>query len=312
MEASFKNMYESAIRPNALRFRLKGRSYDLRHLFSGVESWQPLRRERVTRREWHNHPVYHVVLYTRGHGHMDLDGAERPFEPGLLVLTSPGQLHKFGPHEDCGCEVEYRNFSFDLADRDGRVSESPFKDLLEELWGRPVRNFKSAQTLTAERLREFLAALDAAMGLQLQHEEFPGPEAAGAVLSLLGKLFKVSSDGGEGSQAAPDERLLKAKSLVERDTRGRLGVEALAKAAGLSRAHFIRAFKANFGETPKRLSRKLRLERAKGMLACGAMGEKSIAAETGFCDEFHLSKLFKAEYGETPSKFRRKAMQGRS
>jgi AraC-like DNA-binding protein len=315
MEANIINMYKNAQYPKALRVWLGSEGFDLRHLFSGVERWSPKRNARPAKREEHSHAVYHAVLYTCGSGSFNLDGRALAFEPGLLALCPPGMPHKFGPHEDCGGEVEYRNFTFELRSPDGEASEAPFEELLEGLWGRKPAFFQTARKLSGAQLGEFAAAMDAAIALRLTNEKIPDFDEAPAVLALLGKIFKISENPWrpkEGVKAsAPDERLLKAKSLLERDALGRLSAGSLAKAAGMSLSHFLRAYKRLFGESPMRQARRLRLEKARELLAGSSLGEKAIAGRTGFCDQFHLAKLFKAEYGECPSAFRRRAAAGR-
>src|ERR1700709_1770480 len=49
----------------------------------------------------------------------------------------------------------------------------------------------------------------------------------------------------------PARHLLRAKDLADARYAEPLGVDDLAKAAGLSRAHFSREFRAAFGETPR-------------------------------------------------------------
>ncbi len=303
-------MDENAIKPQALSLLWKGRSYRLRHLFSGVQRWEPAPPGRKTesRRE-HSHPVYHVVLYTEGRGRFNFAGRELPFEPGLLSLTSPGAPHKFGPHEDCGCPVEYRNFTFDMVDSEGIPLEIPFHMLLSAYAGFEHCPEDAPIALSPQELRMLLAALDGALALRLPGETLAGLEAAPAVMGLLAALSSLLRTE-HGAAATADSRLLKAKSLLERDFKGRLEASALAKAAGLSKAHFLRAFKAAFGSSPMRFGRRLRLERAKELLAEGG-GVKAVAFETGFCDEFHFANAFRREFGEPPSAFRKRARSGR-
>lgn len=60
--------------------------------------------------------------------------------------------------------------------------------------------------------------------------------------------------------------LLRAKDLADARYFEDLGVDDLARAAGLSRAHFSRAFRAAFGEPPHAYLLTRRLERAAALL----------------------------------------------
>jgi len=220
----------------------------------------------------------------------------------------------FGEHEDCGCVVEYRHFTFEMVDSAGRPAHAPFAKLLSCLWGENEERIDvSPKKLEGASFKDFLQTMDMAISLKLPHGDFPGPLAAPEVLRLLGRLMAISRiEERHEDSLLPDERLLKAKSIIEGDQKGELSIDSLAKRVGMSRTHFMRSFRNAFGDTPMHFSRSLRLARARDLFAEGWLKERTIAAETGFCDEFHLSKQFKAEYGETPSAFRRRIGIGRT
>src|SRR6202158_2782143 len=66
--------------------------------------------------------------------------------------------------------------------------------------------------------------------------------------------------------AAPARHLLRAKDLADARYFEPLGVDDLARAAGLSRAHFSREFRRTFGESPHSYLLTRRLERATALL----------------------------------------------
>src|SRR3954471_19772064 len=71
----------------------------------------------------------------------------------------------------------------------------------------------------------------------------------------------------EGMAHVPAARhLLRAKDLADARYAEPLDVDALARAAGLSRAHFSRAFREKFGHPPPPYLPTRRLERASALL----------------------------------------------
>ncbi len=56
--------------------------------------------------------------------------------------------------------------------------------------------------------------------------------------------------------------LRRARDRIDRDYADPIDIPALAAAAGYSREHFIRAFRAAYGETPERYRTRRRVERA--------------------------------------------------
>ena len=87
----------------------------------------------------------------------------------------------------------------------------------------------------------------------------------------------------------PARHLLRAKDLVDARYRKPLDVQALARAAKLSPAHFSREFRRAFGETPHQYLLTRRLERAAALLRntdwsvadiCFSVGLKSLGSFT--------------------------------
>jgi AraC family transcriptional regulator len=81
----------------------------------------------------------------------------------------------------------------------------------------------------------------------------------------------------------------------------RLSVSALAKVAGLSDAHFARAFRATFGEPPHKLVLRWRLERAAKLVARKGVGLAEAAVAVGFCDQAHFTNATRRHFGATPA-----------
>lgn len=93
--------------------------------------------------------------------------------------------------------------------------------------------------------------------------------------------------------------------LIDAKLDARLSIDTLAREAGMSPAHFARAFKQTLGRPPHRFLMSRRLERARHMLEeCGA-APSDVAARSGFADQAHLTRLFKREFGVTPGELTR-------
>src|ERR1700760_4559228 len=99
--------------------------------------------------------------------------------------------------------------------------------------------------------------------------------------------------------APPARHLLRAKDLADARYAEAIGVEEMAAAAGLSRAHFSREFRRAFGESPYAYLLTRRLERAAALLRgtdhsvadiCMAVGLQSVGSfTTTFTRTFGLS-----------------------
>ena len=88
--------------------------------------------------------------------------------------------------------------------------------------------------------------------------------------------------------------------LIDAQLDGHLSIETLAREAGLSPAHFARAFKQTLGAAPHRFLLSRRLARARWLIErCGAQ-LSDVAARSGFADQAHFTRHFKREFGITP------------
>ncbi len=85
---------------------------------------------------------------------------------------------------------------------------------------------------------------------------------------------------------------------------GGVRCEDLAALVGLSRAHFMRLFKATTGMTAHAFVEQLRLQKAQSLLATSKMPLKQIAAHLGFSTPASFSLAFRRLTGLTPGSYR--------
>jgi transcriptional regulator GlxA family with amidase domain len=101
-----------------------------------------------------------------------------------------------------------------------------------------------------------------------------------------------------------NRRLLRARDAMDRAFAEPLDVAALARVASLSQAHFIRSFRATFGETPHRYLQRRRVERSMFLLRETDRSVTDICFTIGFTSLGTLSRTFREIVGETPSEYR--------
>ena len=98
--------------------------------------------------------------------------------------------------------------------------------------------------------------------------------------------------------------LLKAKDLADARYREPLDVNDMAHAAGLSRAHFSREFRAAFGESPHSYLLTRRMERAAALLRNTDRSVAEICLDVGLTSVGSFTTSFKRTYGMTPTEYR--------
>jgi transcriptional regulator GlxA family with amidase domain len=102
-----------------------------------------------------------------------------------------------------------------------------------------------------------------------------------------------------------NRRLLRARDAMDRTYDQPLDIPTLAAIAYVSEAHFIRIFRATFGETPHRYLQRRRVERATFLLRETDRSVTDICLDVGFTSLGTFSRTFRDIIGTSPSEYRR-------
>jgi AraC-like DNA-binding protein len=100
---------------------------------------------------------------------------------------------------------------------------------------------------------------------------------------------------------------VRARDAMDRDYAKPLDIASLARIAHVSEAHFIRTFRATFGETPHRYLQRRRVERAMFLLRETEREVSEICLDVGFTSLGTFGRTFRAIVGESPTTYRRRA-----
>jgi AraC family transcriptional regulator len=158
---------------------------------------------------------------------------------------------------------------------------------------------------SSERVRLVITLLDKAV-----RELQPSGVAHGTLLEAA-SLLRQQVDP-QGRTRAPDERrrllawqVRKVRDYIDSHITGPVLVADLCALIGRSEAHFSRAFKRTFGESPHAFVIRRRLELAAQYMLQTDASLSDIALRCGFTDQAHLCKHFRRSTGQTPAAWRR-------
>jgi AraC-like DNA-binding protein len=101
-----------------------------------------------------------------------------------------------------------------------------------------------------------------------------------------------------------NRRMLRARDAMDRAYAEPLDVRTVAAVAHVSEAHFIRTFRAVFGETPHRYLQRRRVERSMFLLRETDRSVTDVCLDVGFTSLGTFSRTFREIVGETPSGYR--------
>lgn len=137
-------------------------------------------------------------------------------------------------------------------------------------------------------------------------------ETAKALLTRAASLLRVEMD----RQASPPERqtgrgglaawqIRRLIMFVEARLDRPILIAELSGIAKLSKAHFCRAFKRTFNESPHSYVVRRRLAKAKSLMVTSERPLSEIALHCGFADQAHLCRLFRRHHEQSPAAWRR-------
>jgi AraC-like DNA-binding protein len=105
-----------------------------------------------------------------------------------------------------------------------------------------------------------------------------------------------------------NRRMLRARDAMDRAYAQPLDLTFLSRLANVSEAHFIRTFKATFGETPHRYLQRRRVERAMFLLRETGRSVTDICLDVGFGSLGTFSRTFADIVGDTPTEYRNRKL----
>lgn len=247
----------------------------------------------------HSHDVFSLVAYDAGAQAMHLQGRHVVASTGSLLAIAPGEMHE-GRAADSAVGWAYRILY---------VPPALLTRAAEEV-GAPdgtLPGFASPMLQDAELLTSFTVTFDAlkdGAATRLEREE----RLLGLLVTLLRRHAGLPHHGRRAPACTPGVR--RARELLEADPARNITLEELARVAGLSSWHLVRAFHRQLGQTPQVYQRSLRLRRAQELLA-GPLPMAEVALACGFTDQSHLIKHFGRTLGVTPGAYRAAARAGR-
>ena len=165
-------------------------------------------------------------------------------------------------------------------------------------------------TITLGRSQDWvhhvISLLDAAI-----HQLYPKEKTAHGTLLKAASLLRQQIDppvlqevlDGRGRLLAWQVR--KVRDYIDSHITGSVLVADLCALFQRSEAHFSRAFKRTFGESPHAFIVRRRVEFAARYMLSTDASLSDIALRCGFSDQAHLSKHFRQAAGQTPAAWRR-------
>jgi AraC-like DNA-binding protein len=210
---------------------------------------------------------------------------------GNTVLINPGVAHACNP--DLGQRWSYRMLFIDAAWL-GHIQA----DVQADMQGNTDAGFMPFTASSSRTLGSYRAFHQLFQVLEDNVDALAADEALLLLLARHGAPQRQRSI----LPSAPGRPLLRAKELILDQLCEPLRLEQIADAAGLSRYHLVRSFKAAYGQTPHAFLLDQRINRGKQLLKRGHT-LVHVAQTLGFADQSHFQRHFKHRHAVTPGAY---------
>jgi AraC-like DNA-binding protein len=153
------------------------------------------------------------------------------------------------------------------------------------------------------------------LAMDLAADMMARPEARGAHEAALSDLMiavierftpwrSFPASIRETNARLGDWRIRRIAASMRAETRRGTGLDAFAREAGLSRAHFFRLFESTIGVPPKVYLNVVRMERAVDAVLNQSKSVCDISQQLGFAEPAHFTRFFRNHAGVSPREFR--------
>jgi len=197
---------------------------------------------------------------------------------GLLVL--PFQFHDY--LQPAAEKLTWLFVTFDLADAGA----------LEPLRFRPFALSPAVRRLAADLVRSYLDPKEAELTTMI-------------LALLLARIRRADPIRRRRRAPAAAPGLIMQVNQLAQGKAGMPGVKELARSLHISPSHLRACFRASCGVSLGRHLRRLRMEKACGLLRLSPHRVSEIAEQCGFHSIFSFSRAFRTAYGLSPLAYRR-------
>jgi AraC-like DNA-binding protein len=220
-----------------------------------------------------------LIVPLKGTVTMCVDDREFKLGPPQALLVLPFQFHHYLPGEQGSLQWLFITFEY-------LAIES-----LQGLRFQPFRVTPEIRALITEILKAYLTKST--------------PDLALLTLAVLLARLRLLKPAERPVPLATTPSFLSQVSLLVLRDGAALSVKEIARNLGISTAHLRARFRASCGISIGRHLRRLRLERACGLLRMSQARVSEIGEQCGFNSVFSFSRAFHTTFGVSPMQYRK-------
>ncbi|NSW90495.1 MAG: helix-turn-helix domain-containing protein [Firmicutes bacterium] len=255
--------------------------------------------------EPNRHEFFEMVYIKKGNAVFEISGKVADIGPNSIIIIKPRQPHKFIVKSKGGCEFIVFNFKFENR-VNNEVAEISLEDFLNFLRGKETGPFI---TLKVNAKNDIIILLDRILTEKKNNDigsEFLNYLLMLELFVLISRALKMEWENSiKGKSNKLNEVIQAAVNFINNNYERDISLKDISKYVFLSQSYFARAFKEIKGVSPINYLIKVRVERAKELLAGTSRKVGDIAISVGFSNQQRFNEIFKKYTGMTPLQYRK-------
>lgn len=255
------------------------------------------------------HDFFEMVYMKKGKMIFEISGQPVDMGPNDIIIIKPNQYHKFIVKSEPGCEFIVLSFKFENK-INGEYSEVSLEDFLNFVSNKETGPFI---TLKVSQKNEIITLLDRILKERESNEvdsEFLNYLLILELFVYVSRALKMEWENSIKDQSPKLKELIQiAVNFIHNNYERDISLKDIAKFVFLSPSYFTRAFKEEMNISPISYLLKVRIERAKELLAETDHKVSDIALSVGFSNQQRFNEIFKKHVKTTPLQYRRQVME---
>ena len=235
---------------------------------------------------------YQICICTHGCGVLNVDGAEYDIRKGDVFFLSPQTGHEYYPRDNDwtviwvvfnGNDIEGIASYFDFEKAFVCHADENMLDSMIEICSRLYSTYNKNERYEFSLTTDMLMLIDKVSQCEKREHNTAVNSKSGGFSPVVDYIKKQYMDF--------------------------ISLDDIAKVSGLSKSHFCRQFKAEYGISPMLYLNRYRVRVAKFLLTTTVESIDVIAGKTGFSDTSYFCAVFRKLEGCSPMQYRKRHEQ---